>query len=61
MYSYIHISAQEAVGFVDHKKMDLSVVENHWNIVRVVFIFIFFLLLYENGSYQVVSRNKKAI
>lgn len=44
---------------MDHK-MDLSVVENHWSIIRV-YLYLFFLLLCENGSYQVVNRNKKAI
>jgi hypothetical protein len=60
MYSCLHTSAQEAVGFVGHKKVDLSVIENHWGIVKMYYLDLF-LLLGENGSYQVVNRNKKVI
>lgn len=61
MYLCMHTAAREAIGFVDHKKMDLSIMENHWSIVRVYYLYLFFLLLCENGSYQVISRNKRAI
>lgn len=59
VFTCLHTSAQEAVGFVGHK-MDLSVIENHWGIVKMYYSDLF-LLLGENGSYQVVNRNTKVI
>lgn len=35
-------------GFVDHKKMDFSVVENHWSIVRV-YLYLFFCCYVKMG------------
>lgn len=40
MHSCMHTSVQETVGFVD-LKMDLSVMENYWSIVKLCYLCLF--------------------
>lgn len=50
MYLCLYIFVQEVVGFVGYKKVDLSVIENYWGIVKMYYLDLF-LLLGENGLY----------